>query len=357
MWRARTLPSVPGMGRRDEDEGISPRARARLRGRAPVAGGSAPAEGPPRAGRVGYVPRPEDLVAHVRAAASGGERGGAVAGGGPTPGGPRGRHRRAPLPGRGWVRLPASFVGALWQPGRAGVLGVAAVAVLAVLVFGVRVAWARSAGEPVVVAPGGGARAGPEGVSAGAAPVGLASSTGSPAPSGGASPTDVGAGAGVGDGGVGGASAVVVVHVVGEVRRPGLQRLPPGSRVSDAVEAAGGPTRTADLGAVNLARPVVDGEQVRVPAPGEVVHVGGVPGGAAPGVGAAPGGAAAGGTVSLNTADPATLETLPGVGPVLAQRIVEWRTAHGGFTSVDELTEVSGIGEKTFEQLRPLVTP
>ncbi len=236
-------------------------------------------------------------------------------------------------------------------------------AVLAVLVLGVRVAWARSAAEPSVVAPGGGARAGPTGISAGAAPVGPGGTPGSSvAPVGGATGTvDPGV---VGAQGYAGATAgptvgaVVVVHVVGEVRDPGLQRLPAGSRVSDAVAAAGGATRRADLAAVNLARLVVDGEQVRVPAPGEAVapSAGGAGAGATGGGGAGTGGGA-GGTVSLNGADPATLETLPGVGPVLAQRIVEWRTAHGGFTSVDELTEVSGIGEKTFEQLRPLVTP
>ena len=329
------------MGRRDEDRGVSPRARARLRGEA--VGGR---EGN---GRTEYVARPEDLVARVHvltgdAAERGGDAEVAGSAGGARGGGSPGRHRRVRRPRQGWVRLPASFVGARWQPGRPAVVGVVVVAVLAVLLAGVRVAWARSAAEPAVVAPGGGARAGPTGVSAGAAPVGLdgtpaASESMSPS----ASPSVVASGA----------LAEVVVHVVGRVRRPGVQRLPLGSRVSDAVAAAGGATRRADIGAVNLARLLVDGEQVRVPAPGEAPTPTAGVGGVGPGAGSA---AAATAPVSLNSADLGALDTLPGVGPVLAQRIVDWRTTHGRFTSVDELTEVSGIGEKLLEQLRPLVT-
>ena len=354
------------MGRRDEGGGLSPRARARLRGAVPGTDDGPRADVPPSAAvRGGYVARPEDLVAPVRTPSAAGE--GAGPGGGAVAcraAGSPGRHRRVRPPAQGWVRLPASFVGARWQPGRAGVLGVVAVAVLAVLVLGVRVAWARSAAEPAVVAPGGGARAGPTGISAGAAPVGLGGTAGSSvAPVGGATgAVDPGA---VGARGYAGATAgptvgaVVVVHVVGEVRDPGVQRLPAGSRVSDAVAAAGGATRTgrprgrstspgssstaSRCGCRRRARPCRRPPAGRRPARrrwrGCRYRRRGR------------------GTVSLNAADPATLETLPGVGPVLAQRIVEWRTAHGGFTSVDELTEVSGIGEKTFEQLRPLVTP
>jgi competence protein ComEA len=290
-------------------------------------------------GRSGYVARPEDLVAHVRTLADTGDA--------------TGRHRRAMPPRRGWARLPAAFVGARWQPGRRAVAGVVGVAVLAVLVFGVRLAWARSSASPDVLVPGGGARAGPTGVSAGAAPVGLDSGTvgpGGPLPTAGPAVTPAGAD---GTGGVPGGPAEVVVHVVGEVREPGVQRLPSGSRVLDAVDAAGGATRRADLGAVNLARVLLDGEQVRVPAPGEAPAPVRAPGGAEAGAG---GSATTGVPVSLNTADLAALDTLPGVGPVLAQRIVDWRTVHGRFTSVDELTEVSGIGEKLLEQLRPLVS-
>jgi competence protein ComEA len=141
----------------------------------------------------------------------------------------------------------------------------------------------------------------------------------------------------------------LVVHVTGAVRRPGLVELPGGSRVDDAVAAAGGATRKADLASVNLARVLVDGEQI------VVLRRGGV---AAPGVAPAPstGGAASPGQpVDLNSATLEQLDGLPGVGPVLAQRIIDWRSKHGRFSSVDELTEVSGIGERTFADLRALV--
>jgi competence protein ComEA len=138
---------------------------------------------------------------------------------------------------------------------------------------------------------------------------------------------------------------------VGAVREPGLVQLPGGARIADAVEAAGGPTREADLSGVNLARPVTDGEQLHVPRPGEtpVAAAGGDTG--VPGAPGAPG--AGGDTVDLNTADAPTLETLPGIGPALAQRIIEWRTAHGPFGSVDELRDVSGIGPAVLERIRP----
>ena len=166
----------------------------------------------------------------------------------------------------------------------------------------------------------------------------------------------LGAPAGPGRGGSADASGPageqeVVVHVAGDVRRPGLVVLPVGARVADAVEAAGGARRAADLTLLNLARPLVDGEQVVVggaPAP-----VG--PAGAA-GAGG-PGGEPAGGAlVDLNTADQALLETLPGVGPVTATAILEWRAEHGGFTAVEELLEVDGIGEATLADLADLVT-
>lgn len=150
--------------------------------------------------------------------------------------------------------------------------------------------------------------------------------------------------------------AQVVVHVVGAVRKPGLVRLPAGSRVAEAIAAAGGASRRADLTQLNLARVVADGEQVHVPRPGEVVSAppGGVAGGGAGGGGGL--GAAGGGLVNLNTADLAALDSLPGVGPVLAQRILDWRAENGRFTSVEELGEVSGIGDKIMDQLRSKVT-
>ena len=142
-----------------------------------------------------------------------------------------------------------------------------------------------------------------------------------------------------------GSTAELVVDVAGKVRRPGIAVLPAGSRVVDALEAAGGARRGVDLTALNLARPVVDGEQILV----GVAPVPGVAGSLdAPSNGES--------LVSLNTADQATLETLPGVGPVTAESIIAWRTDNGGFTSVDELLEVDGIGEATLEDLAPLVT-
>ena len=150
----------------------------------------------------------------------------------------------------------------------------------------------------------------------------------------------------------------VTVHVVGQVVRPGVVRVPTGSRVIDAVTRAGGPRPDADLSAINLARVVVDGEQVRVPKPGEAltsVQGSGPSAGGSPGAPAVGGGAAASTPVNLNTAGLADLDQLPGVGPVLAQRILDWRTEHQRFASVDELGEVSGIGDKLLAQLRPKV--
>jgi len=142
----------------------------------------------------------------------------------------------------------------------------------------------------------------------------------------------------------------VVVHVVGEVHAPGLVALPGGARVADALTAAGGATSAADLAAVNLARHLVDGEQVLVPLPGQVVPAT---------VDAAQGGVSgpgpAGALVDVNTADSAALDALPGIGPVLAERIVTWRQENGRFTSVDELGEVSGIGPTLLGRLRALV--
>ena len=138
---------------------------------------------------------------------------------------------------------------------------------------------------------------------------------------------------------------LLFVHVVGAVRHAGLFRLRDGSRVADALTRAGGPTRRADLAAVNLAAPLVDGEQVVVPRRG-------APG--ATGAGAAPG---SGVKVSLGSATVEQLDELPGVGPVTAQKIVDWRTTHGPFRSVDDLDDVPGIGPARIEQLRDLVTP
>ncbi|GAA2754408.1 ComEA family DNA-binding protein [Amnibacterium kyonggiense] len=137
----------------------------------------------------------------------------------------------------------------------------------------------------------------------------------------------------------------LLVHVSGAVRSPGLVSLPVGARVVDAVAAAGGPTSAADESVVNLAARVADGQQVVVPKRG-----------AAPAATAAAG-TATGATVSLSSATAEQLETLPRIGPALAARIIAYREAHGGFSSVDELGQVGGIGPKTLAGLRDLVTP
>jgi competence protein ComEA len=141
------------------------------------------------------------------------------------------------------------------------------------------------------------------------------------------------------------APTLLVVDVVGAVRRAGLQRLPQGSRVADAIARAGGATRRADLAQVNLAAPLADGEQVVVPARGG--------GGAAPAM--APGVAA--GPVHLSTATVEQLDALPGIGPVTAQKIVAYRQEHGAFHSVAELDAISGIGPARIDQLKGLVAP
>lgn len=141
------------------------------------------------------------------------------------------------------------------------------------------------------------------------------------------------------------ADAEVVVDVAGRVRRPGIVVLRPGSRVVDALEKAGGPRRGVDLTGLNLARVLVDGEQVLV----------GVPASAGP-AGAAGTGGSAGGLLNLNTATSDQLQELPGVGPVTAEAILAFRTDHGPFTSVEELLDVKGIGEATLDELAPHVT-
>jgi competence protein ComEA len=156
----------------------------------------------------------------------------------------------------------------------------------------------------------------------------------------------------------------VTVHVAGAVRRPGVYRLAAGSRVNDALRRAGGPARRADLTAVNLAAKLEDGRQVLVPLRPQPVGgspVAGAPAaagagvaGAAGAIGAMPGAPAA--PVNLNTATLEQLDTLDGVGPGIAQRILDYRAQHGGFRRVEELGEVPGIGDKRLATLLPLVT-
>jgi competence protein ComEA len=141
-------------------------------------------------------------------------------------------------------------------------------------------------------------------------------------------------------------SSRVVVDVVGAVRRPGLYRLAHDSRIADALTRAGGATPRADLAQVNLAAPLADGEQIVVPKRGSV---GVALGSAAAGAPSAP--------VQLSTATLEQLDSLPGVGPVTAQKILDYRQKHGAFQSIDELDAVPGIGPKRLDQLRDLVVP
>jgi competence protein ComEA len=181
-----------------------------------------------------------------------------------------------------------------------------------------------------------------------------ASAAASGAGSGGSGPSDdpgsAPATTGAGDG------AEVVVHVAGAVTTPGVQHLPAGARVVDAVEAAGGAAPDADQSRINLAAPLEDGQQVYVPRLGEL---GGGAGAAGPGGGS--GGGAAGGAgdeavVNLNTATVDQLDALPGIGPAIAQAVVDYRDRNGPFASVDQLLEVRGIGEAKLEDLRERVT-
>ncbi|WP_262282567.1 helix-hairpin-helix domain-containing protein [Micromonospora sp. MA102] len=205
-----------------------------------------------------------------------------------------------------------------FDPGRRGVRALAAVAAVVVLVAGVWAWRSRPHAEPV-------------------RPVAAVDAPEASAPA----PT--------------GSAGQVVVALAGKVRRPGLVRLPAGARVGDAIEAAGGALPGVDVTLLNPARKVTDGELI-------LVGVAAPPGQAAPPGPAAGGGPAAGaaaqgsGPVNLNTATLAQLDALPGVGPVLAQRILDHRDQHGGFRSVSDLRQVDGIGDARYEQLKDLVT-
>lgn len=237
--------------------------------------------------------------------------------------------RRGPDPAR---RMVEAFADRLPARLRVGVdrRVIAAVAVLALVA--------------VALAVGGWWRARPQSVAA-PAPVGQANvvsvpgggavSAGPPGPASAAAPAP--------------AAGPITVHVAGKVARPGVVVLPPGARVADAVQAAGGALPAADLATLNLARPLTDGEQIPV----------GVPGAPAAPVPAAPasGGTSTGPTqvLDLNTATAEQLEKLPGVGPVLARQIIEKRTQLGRFATVDQLRQVRGIGDRKYSDLKPRV--
>jgi competence protein ComEA len=245
-----------------------------------------------------------------------------------TPGGPP----PAPVPagsgdtGTARQQLRASAV--RWQPERRAVLAVG----LAVVVAGALTLWWVLSARPRDVAV--------HGSGASITPVAsMTSAAGDPASVAPPSPSPSGS-----------AGARLVVDVAGKVRRPGVYRLPSGARVIDALKVAGGALPGVSTTALNLAAPLRDGQQVvvGVPVPASAASV---PGGAD-----VPAGSAASGPIDLNTATLEQLQALPGVGPVLAQHILDWRTQHGRFASVDQLNEVSGIGTVKFAALRPLVT-
>jgi len=302
--------------------------------------------------------------------------------------GPRGRHR--PAAGPALVTTPLSLRRARIHVSWQAVAALTVLAIIAALIFAIRVARAEQSAAPKPATgstPAGvvgrtvpsafataGAASGQR-VAGGAPPSGGAKGTsaaggtvgGGAAGGGAAGGGTVGGGAagggtvggGAAGGGAGGVpqAAMIMVHVAGHVARPGVVTVAQGARVVDAITLAGGASPGADLQHVNLARLLVDAEQVYVPKAGEAIPA--APGPTAGAAAAGRGGSAAGPTsavVNLNTADASALEGLPGLGPVLAQRIVDWRTEHGRFTSVDELGEVSGIGEKLLSQIRSKVT-
>ncbi|SCF09816.1 competence protein ComEA [Micromonospora carbonacea] len=224
-------------------------------------------------------------------------------------------------PASGWSsRLPGPGA---FDPGRRGVRALAAVAVAVVLGAGFWAWRSRPQAEPVRAEP------------SAAAGFDAASEAGAPA----AAPTPGGE---------------LVVAVAGKVRRPGLVRVPAGARVGDAVQAAGGALPGVDVALLNPARKVADGELILVGVTAPPGQPGAAP--AAPGQPAGGGPAAPAGLVNLNTATLAQLDTLPGVGPVLAQRILDHRDRAGGFRSVGDLRQVEGIGDSRYEQLKELVT-
>ncbi len=252
---------------------------------------------------------------------------------------PAGRHLRPPRPGLGqrlggWVgdQVPDTMRGRVRLEAGPALVVVALVALAAV------------ATAFVVLRMGGDAEAVPT------QPRLVTSASASPL----VPPASPAAGAVPGSPGASPGASTVTVDVAGKVRRPGVATLPAGSRVVDALEKAGGPRGRVNVTGLNLARVLVDGEQILVGRAAQVAQ-GMQPGGlAASASAAAPD--ATGPLVNINTATSTQLDTLPGVGPVTAQKILDWRAANGAFSSVDELLEVDGIGEKTLADIAPHVT-
>ncbi len=234
--------------------------------------------------------------------------------------------------------LPAALADSLVDPGRPGATALVLVVLAAAVLAGVGVWSSRPQAQPIGGLPA---------VSIGPGAPGPAA-TPAPAPGAPAGP--------------------LVVSVVGKVARPGLVRVPDGARVADAVDAAGGALPGVDLSVLNLARRLGDGEQVAIgvrPAPdaqptgapaGDGAASGGTASGGAAAGGTASDGAATGAKVNLNQATAEQLDALPGVGPVTARKILDWRTRNGRFSRVEQLREVDGIGERKFARLREAVT-
>lgn len=249
----------------------------------------------------------------------------------------------APRPGRLQRLLPAAWREARVDPGRPGATALALVAAAAAVVAAIGVWVERPRAEPV---------AGLSEVAVVAEPSATVAQEASAVPA--PAPEAPGPGATAAP-----PAEPLVVSVSGRVGRPGLVEVPAGSRVADVLAAAGGPVPGTDLAGLNLARRVVDGEQVAVgvpPAPDALPAASGPGAPVPPGPGPVGGSARPPGKVDLNSATPEQLDALPGVGPVTAQRVLEWRTRHGRFVRVEQLREIEGIGERRFGQLRELVT-
>lgn len=229
------------------------------------------------------------------------------------------------------IRTPVAFRQARIGPGRWAVLGVVVVALVAMSLFATRALLARANSQPQTFGA-------PAATSVGSMST---SHTGSESPS---RATSLGQSSGVSK-----TATQIEVHVLGEVAKPGVVTVSADARVQDVVRAAGGLLASADLTRVNLARHVQDGEQIVVPKPGQEVATAAGPSAADTGSSTPTS------PVDLNAADATALDALPGVGPVLAARIVQYRESNGPFRSIDQLDEVSGIGAKLMEQLRPLV--